>query len=308
MTLPGTMRGLTFGGKASVTIPTGAEVLSDPVTLAVNAGEDLAVSVYLPDATGPATQHLTAIQTNYVSTAGDSALSNSAASYTTSMTCWLFVDRVDVVPSAAVPGTVVAFGDSITDGYQSNLNANDRWPNYLGRRLNALPGRTLSVVDEGISGDQVLQDSGIFGVSALARLDRDVLSQPNLRDVILLEGINDIGSGNATAPELIAGYKQIIAQVHSVGARIFGATLTPFKGAAPGYWTPAHQKVWNQVNSWIRTSGAFDGVFDFAQAVANPSNPLVMNPAFDSGDHLHPNDAGYQAMANVVNLSELLQP
>jgi lysophospholipase L1-like esterase len=171
------------------------------------------------------------------------------------------------------------------------------------------------VIDEGISGNRLLHDSACFGVNALARLDRDMLTQAGARDVILLEGINDIGFSNTpnagcTAPntavsaaQIIAAYRQIIRRAHAHGLKIFGGTLTPFKGAA--YWSPAAEAKRDAVNKWITTNRAFDGVIDFAAAVASPSDPQVMNPAFDSGDHLHPNDAGYQAMANAVKLGSL---
>jgi lysophospholipase L1-like esterase len=218
--------------------------------------------------------------------------------------CSYFVDGVSVIASGRVEGAVVALGDSITDGTFSTVNANRRWPNDLARRLDARHGQTLSVVDEGIAGNHVLGDAGIAGVNALARLDRDVLEQPGARDVILLEGVNDIGASHATADQLIPAYEQIIAQVHARGVRIFGGTLTPYKGAF--YWTPAGEQAREAVNRWILTSGAFDGVVDFAKATADPADPLVFNPAFDSGDHLHPSDAGYQAMANAVDLGRLV--
>ena len=305
----GTRQRVLFGGKRTVTIPPGAEALSDPVDFLVTQQRDIAVSVYVPKFSGPATFHSVANQTNYVSTTGDFANDASATAYTTPITCWMFTDGLEVTPSR-VTGSVVAFGDSITDGNHSSANSNDRWPNYLGRRFNAKSGRTLSVVDEGISGNRILSDAGTAGVSALARLDRDVLSQPGAKDVIMLEGINDIGQSDlgttpfVSASDLIAGYKQIIARAHAAGLRIFGATLTPFKGAS--YWSPQGEKTREAVNRWILTSGAFDGVVDFAAATADPDDPQVFNPTYDSGDHLHPNDAGYQAMANAINLSALL--
>jgi lysophospholipase L1-like esterase len=222
----------------------------------------------------------------------------------------MFADGIDVVPSAQIAGSVVALGDSITDGVHSTVNANNRWPNYLARRFDALHGRTMSVVDEGISGNRVLSDAGTAGVSALARLSRDVLQQPGSKDVILLEGINDIGQSDlgttpfVSADDLISAYKQIITQAHAAGLKIFGATLTPFEGAF--YWSPAGEATREAVNHWILTSGAFDGTIDFASVTADPANPEMFNPAYDSGDHLHPNDAGYQAMANAINLKMLL--
>jgi lysophospholipase L1-like esterase len=216
---------------------------------------------------------------------------------------------------------VVAFGDSITDGAQSQVGANDRWPNFLARRLDAqLGSKAPSVVDEGISGNRVLTDSACFGVSALARLNRDILSQTAVRDVILLEGVNDIGfsqepnagcfapNTNVSATQIISGYEQIIGLVHARGLEIFGGTITPFKDALimPGaYWSPAAEVKREAVNNWIRTSHAFDGVIDFAEAVQDPLDPLYLNPAYNSGDNLHPNDAGYEAMANAINLALL---
>jgi lysophospholipase L1-like esterase len=295
---------LTFAGAQGVTIPPGAEALSDPVPMDVPALRDLLVSVFVPGVSGPATNHFDAQQDNFLSTPGDFTLAASPAAYTTVNSCSFFVDGVSVRTSARVDGAVVALGDSITDGTFSTVNANHRWPNDLARRLNGRHGQTLAVVDEGIAGNQVLRDAGFAGVNALARLDRDVLEQPGARDVILLEGVNDIGAGHATADQLIPAYGQIIAQVHARGLRIFGGTLTPYKGAF--YWTPAGEQTREAVNRWILTSGAFDGVIDFAKATADPADPLVFKAAFDSGDHLHPSDAGYQAMANTVDLSRLL--
>jgi lysophospholipase L1-like esterase len=316
-TVPGTMRQLQFNGQTSVTIPVGQEVTSDPVQLTVKALEDLAVSVYVPSMTGPATYHATAQQDSFVSNTGDFATSDSAADYqTTAITCWMFADGVDVPGSPRVTGSVVAFGDSITDGFQSDTNANDRWPNVLARRLDGIGGPTLSVVDEGISGNQVLTDSSFAGVSALHRLTRDVLDQPGAKVVILLEGINDIGFTDlgfdnppATAASIEAGYEQIIAAVHAHGMRIYAGTLTPFLTlpvATSGYQDAAGEVIREQVNHWILTSGAFDGVIDFSAHLADPSDPQAFNPVYDSGDHLHPNDVGYNVMADSIPLSMLL--
>jgi lysophospholipase L1-like esterase len=315
-TVPGTMRQLQFHGQTSVTIPAGDEVTSDPVQLTVHALEDLAVSVYVPSMSGPSTYHATAQQDSFVSSAGDFATTDSAASYPTTITCWMFADGVDVPGSTRVTGSVVAFGDSITDGFQSDANANDRWPNVLARRLDAISGPTLSVVDEGISGNQVLTDSPFAGVSALHRLTRDVLDQPGAKAVILLEGINDIGFTDlgldnppATAASIEAGYEQIIAAVHAHGMKIYAGTLTPFLTlpvATSGYQDAAGEVIREQVNHWILTSGAFDGVINFAGATADPSDPQAYNPVYDSGDHLHPNDVGYTVMGDLIPLSMLL--
>jgi lysophospholipase L1-like esterase len=308
-TVPGTMRALRFGGQPAITIPPGAEALSDPVKLKVSGLQSLAVSVFVPQLTGPATIHSLAVQDNWLSGVGDFSASADPASFPTRITCWMFVDGVEVLPSPLVTGSVVAFGDSITDGLRSTVNANKRWPNDLARRLNARHGLTLSVVDQGISGNRVLADGA--GVSAQARLDRDVLTQTDAEVVILLEGINDIGfadlglSPPITSADLIAGYQQIIARCHATGLRILGGTLTPFKGV-PGYWNETGERIREEVNHWILTSGAFDGVIDFAAATADPNDPQVFLPAYDSGDHLHPNDAGYQAMADAIDLQLLL--
>ncbi len=307
---PGTNHLVTFRGRPSVTIRPGTEAVSDPVRLDVPAATDLAVSLFTAAPTGPATYHSDAQQVNYVS-AGDQAGSDSAAAFTTTSQHWYFLDDVDV--QAGPPGAVVAFGDSITDGYQSTVNANARWPNDLARRFQAAPGRARAVVDEGISGNRVLHDSACFGVNAQARFFRDVAERSGARYVIMLEGINDIGfsqepdSGctapntNVSAAQIIAGYRHVIAAAHAVGLRIFGGTLTPFQGSF--YYSAAGEAKREAVNRWIRTSHAFDGVIDFDKAVRDPASPLQILPAYDSGDHLHPDDAGYQAMANAVNLA-----
>jgi lysophospholipase L1-like esterase len=311
-TVPGTTRQLQFDGSSSVTIPVGAEVFSDPVQLRVRPLEDLAVSVYVPSLSGPATFHRYAMQTSFVSTTGDYATSDSSVPYSTSIDCWMFADGVEVPGSPHVIGSVVAFGDSITDGYNSDPNANDRWPNVLARRLDAIGGPTMSVVDEGISVNQLLSASVNGGVSGLDRLDRDVIDQPGAKVVIMLIGINDIGFTDqgrdtppATAASIIAGYEQVIARVHAAGLRIIAGTLTPFlylPVATSGYQDAQGEVVREQVNHWILTSGAFDGVIDFSSAVASPYDPQVLNAAYDSGDHIHPDDVGYQVMGDLIPL------
>jgi lysophospholipase L1-like esterase len=309
--VPGSSHVLTFGGSRSVTIVPGSSVVSDWLDMSVTAHQELAISVYVPQFSGPATEHPAAQQDNFVSKTGDWSTSEDASGYPTTIPCWLFLDGVDVQPPSSVIGSVVAFGDSITDGWTSATNANDRWPDELGRMLHTRKGKTLSVVDEGIGGNQVLQDEGLDGVSALARFDRDVLDQPGARDVIVLEGVNDIGASDlGTRPhlspeDLIAAYRQLIARAHAAGVRIYGATLLPFEGAL--YWSQNGEHTREVVNDWILHSGEFDGTVDFAAAVANPTDPQVYDPQYDSGDHLHPNDAGYRAMAHAVDLSMLVR-
>lgn len=314
-TISGPNLPLTFAGSQTITIPQGAEALSDPVSLTVPALAHLAVSIYIPQAT-EMTGHAMGQATTYVAAGTDHAADTTTAAYSPNgnaahcpsdqvgciNSAWYFVDSVDVMAPQPDKGTVVALGDSITDGAYSTVNGDRRWPNDLARRLNARAGVTMSVVDEGISGNQVLRDTSANGVGALNRFDRDVVDRAGVKDVILLEGINDI-AGGASASQLIAGYQQLIAQAHAAGLKIFGATLTPLD---PSGWSAGKEQVREAVNHWIVTSGAFDGVVDFASALADPGNPQLLNPAYDSGDHEHPNDAGYQAMADAIDLSMLL--
>lgn len=313
--VPGTLRPLSFAGRTAVSIPAGRAVASDPVVLHVHPGTHLAVSLYLNVPSGPVTQHTQARQVNWVA-AGPRTLDTSARAFFTATQSWYLLSGVDVLAPRRERGVVVTFGDSITDGVGAPLDANARYPNDLARRLAARAGATLSVVDEGIGGNRVIAGTECCGVGAVARFRRDVLGQPGVRDVILLEGINDIGQsqsrGPLTAPhtpvsalQIVDGYERIIAMAHAAGVRVFGATLTPFRGAR--YWTPAGEVKREAVNRWILHSGAFDGVFDFAAAVAQPGDPEQLAPAFNSGDHLHPNAAGYRAIARAVDLAVLLR-
>jgi lysophospholipase L1-like esterase len=315
--VPGSNRTVTFGGRRAVTIAPGAEAFSDRVDLGVRADQNLAISLFVSGTTGTPTLHLTGVQTNYVSGAGNFVATDAASNFTSTSTSWYFLDGVDVLAGPRTRGAIVAFGDSITDGLFSTTDANHRWPNFLADRLLAdRDDRQLAVLDEGISGNRILNDSACFGVNAQQRIDRDVLAQDGVQFVILLEGINDIGfsavpavgpigacavpNTDVSADQIIAGYQQIIAQVHAKGLRIFGGTLMPFKGA--GYFTTAGEAKREAVNAWVRSAGQFDGVIDFDRATRNPADPQSLLPAYDSGDHLHPNDAGYQAMANAVDL------
>jgi lysophospholipase L1-like esterase len=312
---PGTVRTLSFDGRRSAVIAPGRAVASDPVVLGVHPGTHLAVSLYLSAPSGPVTQHTQARQTNWVA-AGPRTQDQSDRAFFTQTQSWYLLSGVDVLAPRRDRGVVVAFGDSITDGVGSPLDADARYPNDLARRLAALSGTTLSVVDAGIGGNRVVHGTQCCGAGAVTRFGRDVLGQPGVREVILLEGINDIGEsqshGPSTAPhtgvsalQIVDGYEKIIAMAHAAGVRVLGATLTPFHGAR--YWTPAGEAKRESVNRWISTSGAFDGVIDFAAVVAEAGDPTQLAPAFDSGDHLHPNAAGYRAMARAVNLAALVR-
>ncbi len=302
----GTDHALTFEGSSTVSIPPGAVMYSDPVSMDVAPLSNLAVSFYIPSQVMRAeTYHPFADQDNYFAEGDQSA----AISLTqpTKIESWYFLDGVDV---NAVKGskTVVAFGDSITDGAHSTRNGNDRWPDDLAKRLQANDDlHHIGVLNEGIGGNRVLNDG--VGPSALARLDRDVIAQNGARYVIVLESINDIGRlHRLTAPEddidahqLEQALKQIAVQAHQHGMKAYGATLTPYQGA--GYYSEKGEQVREAVNDWIRTSGTFDAVIDFDKITRDPAHPLRFNPAYDSGDHLHPNDAGYKAMADGINLA-----
>lgn len=297
----GPVHAVTFGGAGHVTIAKGAEATSDLAHITVAAGRDLAVSLYLSGATGPVTYHRAALQTSYVSGTGDHSKETGSASFSEKIGSWPFLEAVSVHGGGS-PGTIVALGDSITDGSGSSGSANHRWPDRLSDRLRARTGvPAKSVVNEGIAGNNILHDGTIGGPSTLGRLSRDVLARRGLTDVILLEGINDLRGSGATADQVIAGDQQIIDKVHAHGARIIGATLTPVEGA--GKYTAALEQQRQKLNTWIKTSGHFDGYIDFAQALADPADPLRMLPAYDSGDHLHPNDAGYQAMGKAIDLN-----
>lgn len=310
--VPASARALSFSGHATMTIPAGAVIVSDAAALTVPPAGDLAVDIYLPGDTAtsgsPMTLHPAAFQTSYVSAPGNhSGVAELPVSATT--TSWFLLSRVEVTTSDQA-GAIVAVGDSITDGARSTVNTNSRWPDILARRLLAQPGAAkLAVVNAGIGGNRVLSDGTSWGSgpNVLARFDRDVLAVTGATHVIVLEGINDIGAARQNpspgAGDLIAGHRQLIARAHARGLRIYGATLTPFEGAA--YFTMDGEGKRQALNEWIRTSKEYDGVIDFDAAVRDPKQPSKFLPEYHAGDNLHPNDAGFQAMGNAIDLKLL---
>ncbi|MHB1857372.1 MAG: SGNH/GDSL hydrolase family protein [Acidobacteriaceae bacterium] len=303
----GTDRALTFNQSDSVIIPPGAEVVSDPVTLDVPALSNLAVSMYFPDHTMTTTEHSYAAQISYAAT-GNQVDAATLVGKDWPEKSWYVVSGVDV--DAPGDSAVIALGDSITDGAYATVNENHRWPDYLAGRLaadaNTKKAGVLGVVNVGIGGNRVLLDGA--GPNAVSRINRDVVGRSGARYVIVLESINDIGRfetdrqpyGDLTQ-RLEAGIAQIAAQAHQHGIRVIGATITPYQGC--GYYSDAGNQVRNAVNDWIRTSPIFDGVADFDKAVRDPQNPQHFAAQYDSGDHLHPKDAGYEAMADSIDLS-----
>ncbi|SFT44736.1 Lysophospholipase L1 [Actinopolyspora lacussalsi subsp. righensis] len=299
---PTTAVPVTFDGRSSTTVPVGAEWVSDPVELDVADNSDLVVSVHLPESTGRASVHYEGRSTTFLAP-GD-ATSGSGENYESIGTARYFLDGVDVRTDSA--GSVVFFGDSITDGVRSTLDANHRYPDVVADRLLKRPEpRELGVLNAGLSANRLLTDAGLGGEPAIARFERDILSQTGVRTVVLLEGINDIhhSAGAVESRELIGVYEQLIARAHEAGIRVVGGTITPFEGA-PRY-NAAGESDRRAVNEWIRESGAFDAVVDFDAVVRDPGHPSRLAPRYDTGDHVHPNDAGLAAMARAVEIREL---
>ncbi len=311
---------LTFGGSATITAQAGAPVVSDPIAVTLPDGANLEISLYLPDKTPVQTFHLLGLQQSVISGSGNFVSADMLPGATPfeiiekmsgrRFSARLFLSEVDMAGSTPVK-TVVTFGDSITDGMGSTPDQNRRWPDYLSRRIFQAK-MNLSVVNQGIGGNQVLARG--LGDSALARFDRDAVALPGAATIILMEGINDIGfSGNMvpgfsrtdiiSSDEIVQGYRQLIARAHARGMRIIGATMTAFAGS-PAF-TPEKEAIRQAVNTWIRNSGAFDAVIDFDAVTRDPQKPDQLNPAFNGGDHIHLNDAGYETMAAAIPLSKL---
>ncbi len=298
----GSGKAVTFHGQSSVSIPAGALAVSDPVPFKFAPLSDLTVSFFLPSPSGPVTEHQLGNATSYH--APGNVVSSATLEKPTTLTSWEYLNGIDTL-AAADAGAVITVGDSITDGAKSTIDTNQRWPDELARRLQADPKyRNLSVLNEGISGNKVLLDGA--GPNALARFDRDVIAQSGAKYLLILEGINDIGrlhgtpDAGLTTDDLISAFNQMILRAHAHGIAVIGCTLTPYHGA--GYYTESGEAIRKAVNDWIRTGGAFDGVVDLEAAVRDPNRPDTFLPSDDPGDHLHPNDAGYKAMGDAIDL------
>jgi len=335
---PASDRALKFHGHSSITIPPRSMMISDPADLDVPALSDLAISLFFSEAAALTTSHVLAKQTNYVSAETGDATAQVKFPVAKTITFWPFLTGVDVEASPH-SASIVAFGSSLTDGDGSTKDTNRRWPDVLAELLQKAGGEAaeLGVLNEGIIGNRLLSDTEsprqtggppplgavleelgpALGQSGVARFDRDVLAQAGVKYVILALGVNDMlfpGSfipqtESVTAQELIAGNRQLIARAHKKGIRVIGTTIPPFEHALfrdPFYdrfYSPENEKIRQDVNTWIRTGGEFDGVIDFDEAVRDPDHPTQILPAYDSGDHLHVNNAGNVAQANAIPLS-----
>jgi lysophospholipase L1-like esterase len=312
--VPGSSRTLTFGGAPTAIAAKAAPLLSDPVTLKVPPLARVAVSLYLPGDTGACTCHTVGLDDTEISAPGDFSAAPFTPEKVTQSRAFLGSVEVDAPANAA---TVAIMGDSISDGVGSTTRTNRRWPDLLAERLVARGGKAWGVANQGISGNRVLGDGA--GESALARLDRDIFSLPGVKALILFEGVNDLGLSFGrfdgaraeamktmpgrviTAAQMIAGYRQIIGRAHLLGIKVFGATIAPYKGAS--YWSPEGEAARQEINAFIRTGGAFDGVLDFDKAFADPADPAQMANGLHMGDHLHGTDAGYRKVADSIDLS-----
>ncbi len=305
---PGTLREVTFGGAASVVIPAGGEVVSDLAELRVDRFASVSVTLYFAGPTGPATFHAQAYADSFRAP-GDRTGDVGGEGFAERTHSWYYLSDVELTGGDGPDReTVVAFGDSITDGFGSTVGANRRYPDCRIR------DRPWAVLNAGIGGNLVLNDSRWFGESALSRFERDVLDKPGVRSVIVFAGLNDIGFSEIDLPtykpapdvsvaELTAGYRDLVERAHARGIRVVGATILPFKGAE--YHTARAEAKRVALNEWIRTSGTYDAVADFAAALASAEDPEALAPAYDSGDRKHPNDGGYRVMAEAVDLASL---
>jgi lysophospholipase L1-like esterase len=308
VTQPGTDHTVTFGGIESVMIPTGSVIVSDPVAMPVKPFANLAVSLYVPaESPSSLTYHQLAMSTNYI--AGGNLTGTTDLVTATKVTSWYLLKAVEV-DAGNNASSIVILGASISEGFNSTRDKNARWPDLLGERLQGNKATSqVGIINEGISGGRLLHD--VTGPSALARVDRDVLAQPGAKYLIVAIGTNDIGrtffplpahkNEEVSAEQLIWGYQQIASRAHARGIKVIASTLNPYGGAA--YYNTEGEQIRKVVNTFLRTSKVFDGVIDFDKTTQDPSHPENLLPAYDSGDHLHPNDAGYKAMADSIDLN-----
>ncbi|SFF79825.1 Lysophospholipase L1 [Halobacillus alkaliphilus] len=302
-TITGTNRKVTFDGEENISIPPGEKMVSDPVSLKVNQMEEIAISLYVREPTGPATWHPLSIQESYISASGNHVSDSSASAFKKKEEAWFWLDGVDVIADPSVKGSIVVMGSSIANGNYSTVNADHRWPDYLAQRINQGSEKNkLSVLNAGVSGNHLINSGVERGENALARLERDVFSETAVTSLIFHQGLNDIRHHpEYDSEKIIERIKEIIQACHEEGLKIYGGTLTPYKGSS--MYTKEGEETRQEVNEWIRTSGAFDGMIDFDKAMRDPDNPKRYLPKYDSGDHLHPNDLGYKKMAESIDLS-----
>jgi lysophospholipase L1-like esterase len=296
---------LSFAGSPAVSIPAGALMISDPIDFVVPALSDLAVTVYIRDAPATITSHPGSRTTSYL--VPGNAVSETDMSKAVAVDHWYFINGVDVTAENC-QNSIVILGDSITDGRGSTTNGNDRWPDYLSRRLQQeKKTKSIGVLNQGIGGNCLLSCG--LGPNALARFDRDVLAQTGVRWLVVLEGVNDIGTqlrakegneGWATGEDIIMAYRQIVVRAHAHGIKVYGATLLPFGGSF--YYSENTERERQKVNDWVRTSGVFDGIIDFDAKLRDEKEPFRLAAVADGGDHLHLNAVGYKLMGDVVDL------
>jgi len=307
-----TLKNVYFNGQNNIVIPAGSPAISDPIDFPVNSLDDVSVSIYLPQRTGLSIVHPTGEQTAWIDSKGNSTAQSELSSESTTSTMRFYLTRVEVQKNAPQAGTIVTLGDSITDGYLSGVDMNRRWPDFLAKRLLDAKMMNIGIVNAGIGGNRILNDlpSGQNGPSALSRFDRDVLSVPNVRWLVIMEGINDIGhpgfdglvKQTVSADEIINGWKQLILRAKSQNIKVYCATLTPFKGNFLNFYSDQGEEKRQKINKWIRSNEYCDSVLDFDIAVRDKNNPREIKKIYDTGDGLHPNHEGLKAMADTINL------